>query len=68
MVEGWKDTFDAVKKYAMDIEGKSEGEASKDAWSQGWMAVLMEFLGRLDSVNEILGIIGSFMDKPSSYY
>jgi len=64
MIKGWKDTFDTVKAYAMSEAGgsKSEGEASSMAWGDVGKMVLLEFLGQLESVNELLSIVTKFID------
>lgn len=64
MVAGWKDMFDTVKEYAMSEAGgsKSEDEASSMAWGDVGKMVLLEFLGQLESVNELLSIVSKFIE------
>jgi|GEM_PF-3061658 len=61
MVKGWADTFKNVKAFELS-EGATEEEAGKAAWGNVGMQILMEFLGRLETVNEMLSMVSSFMD------
>jgi hypothetical protein len=64
MVKKWAETFATNKEYYQteDGGGHTEGKASMMAFGNVGMMVLMEFLGRLKSVNELLGMVSTFMD------
>jgi hypothetical protein len=64
MIEGFKDIYDSIKAYSMTEAGGglSEEDASMEAMGNVGMAILMEFLGHLDSVDEILSIVTESMD------
>jgi hypothetical protein len=62
LVKGWIDTYQNVKKYETDVKGKSDADATDIAAFATLESMIFEFLGHLETVNELLGIVTSLFD------
>jgi len=61
LVRGVMDNIKNIFAYEKS-QGASDGDAKKSAIAGGLWGLLGEFLGRLDSVNEMLSMVSNFMD------
>ena len=62
MLDEWKKTFDAVKKYAIKVLGDNDDDATAKAWGSTLQDVILEFATRLESVNSIMSMVSRTFD------